>query len=300
MTAGSTDCRTTEETLERWARAFDAKFSAVFQPVGDVPADLTEAMRYSALGGGKRIRPFLVVRCCELNGGTYEEAFGAAAAIECVHAFSLVHDDLPAMDDDDLRRGRPTVHKKFGEAMAILAGDALLTLSFELLARGVGCAERSTAMVGELARGVGWRGMIGGQVADIVGQRQPPSLETTRRIHARKTGALIETACRLGALAAGAEAVAVELAGAYGQSLGRSFQIADDLLDVTSSAEQMGKSVGKDAVSHKQTYPRAVGLLESRRAARALVDQAVASLSGYGCEADDLRALAMFVVQRQH
>ena len=170
------------ERLKEFARQFDQRFERFLQPDDEVPSELVEAICYSALGPGKRIRPYLVIRCCELAIGRSEDAWPAAAAVECVHAFSLIHDDLPAMDDDDVRRGRPTCHKKFGEATAILAGDALVVLSFELLARHVEDPALSIRLVQELARGTGWVGMIGGQTADLHGQSRPPTFELAQYI----------------------------------------------------------------------------------------------------------------------
>ncbi len=256
-------------------------------------------MRYSALAPGKRVRPYLVTRSCELVGGTFEDALGAAAAVECVHAFSLVHDDLPAMDDDDLRRGRPTNHKVYGEALAILAGDALLAVAFELLAREYAPA-RAGRLALELSRGTGWEGMIGGQVADIEGETQAPSLERVRYIHERKTAALIATACRMGAIAGGGDESAVEQLGCYGRHTGLAFQIADDLLDLTSTAEDLGKAVGKDARAGKQTYPACAGAPESRQAGLTAVAAAEAALAGFGPPANDLVELARFCMDRKH
>ncbi len=300
MTSSSVDCGQVKDSLKRWSADFDAKFASVLIPAGDAPAELVEAMRYAALAGGKRLRPYFVTRCCVLSGGCPEAAFHAAVAVECVHTFSLVHDDLPSMDDDDLRRGQPTVHRKFGEAMAVLAGDALLTLAFELVVRDLPDAAWASDMVGELARGVGWSGMIGGQVIDILGEDKASSVDLVRSIHAMKTAALFETSCRLGALAGGADASVLSALSRYGRCLGSSFQAADDILDVTATASQMGKKVGKDATAGKQSLPRAVGIEESRKVARRLADEAVCALDLFGREADDLRALAKFVVQRQH
>ncbi len=286
-----------EQHLADWSCEFDERFAGVFDDQPDAPAELIEAMRYAALGGGKRIRPFLVTRCCEICGGDAEHAFPAAAAIECVHTFSLVHDDLPAMDDDDLRRGRPTAHKQFGEAMAILAGDALLSLAFELAAK---TEQRTVEGVIQLARGTGWAGMIGGQVLDITSVGRPPSRELTDAIHLRKTAVLIETACLLGGLAADCDQSQLESLGSFGRNLGRSFQAVDDILDVTATVERMGKKVGKDAAAGKQTLPSAVGLDKSRSLARAYADDAITALGNFGSEADDLRTLAVFVLERQH
>lgn len=288
------------ETLRQWAGTFDERFAALMEPVDEAPAELVEAMRYSALAGAKRLRPFLVTRFCEINGGTANDALPAAAAIECVHTFSLIHDDLPAMDDDDFRRGQPSNHSKFDEATAILAGDALLVLSFELILGHSSPGHRAAAVALELARGAGWRGMIGGQMADILGESRPPSRELSEYIHVRKTARLFEAGCRMGALVAVADPDAVDAAGRYGHHLGRAFQIADDLLDVTSTTGQMGKAVGKDAGAGKQTFHAIVGLPDSRAAAVEACQAAIAALEPFGEAADDLRALATFVVRREH
>lgn len=287
------------ERLARWAADFESVLDDMLTPPGAVPAVLAEAVRYAVQGGGKRVRPFIVTRICELCGGSAAQAAPAAAALECVHAFSLVHDDLPAMDNDDLRRGRPTCHKAFGEAEAILAGDALLALAFELLATRIEDPRRSIAAVVELAKGCGWAGMIGGQTTDIRSEELPPSLALVDEIHRYKTARLFETAGRLGAISAGAGPLQLEAAAAFGAALGRAFQVADDLLDVTGTAEQVGKAVGKDAEAGKQTYPAAIGVEASRRAADEFMAQAVTALDVFGPSADDLRELARFVVQRK-
>ncbi len=308
------------ELLRTFAVEFDGRFDAYLM-AADVPAQLLEAVRYSALAPGKRIRPCLVVRCCELVGGRRDDAWPAATAIECVHAFSLVHDDLPAMDDDDLRRSRPTTHKQFNEALAILAGDALLALAFEILVRyspdesgsedplalpspggGRGCKAQAVAsrMALELARGAGWSGMIGGQAADVVSQGAPPSEDLVKYIHGRKTASLFETACRLGAMAGDGRADAVAALGRFGRHLGQAFQIADDLLDVTATSAELGKGTGKDASAGKQTYPRCVGVEASRALAAEEVQAAVAELSPFGPSANDLRTLAEYVVSRNY
>jgi geranylgeranyl diphosphate synthase type II len=261
---------------------------------------LAEAMNYAVVGGGKRVRAFLVTRACELCGGSAEESEPAAVAIECIHAFSLVHDDLPAMDDDDLRRGRPTCHRAFGEAVAILAGDGLNTLAFEILATQTKDPERAVAAVAELANATGWAGMIGGQTTDILSETKPTQLELVEEIHRYKTARLIECAARLGAIAAGASREQQEALGLYGRHLGLAFQIADDLLDVTGTQEQMGKSVSKDAGAGKQTYPAAVGMDASREMAGRVAQQAIDSLADFGTEADDLRHLVRFVIERKN
>ncbi|RJP34425.1 MAG: polyprenyl synthetase family protein [Phycisphaerales bacterium] len=294
--------QTVSETLKDYARRFDVRL-AEFLPADDGASDLAQAVRYSALAPGKRLRPYLVSQCCTIAGGDVEQSYPAAAAIECVHVFSLIHDDLPAMDDDDLRRGQPTCHRRFSEATAILAGDALLTLAFELLVRHAQDAGLAVRLVREVSEAVGIGGMIGGQAADIAGQRRPASLERVRDIHARKTARLIEASCRVGAMIGASTGAAqrpniMQTLAEYGRWLGSAFQITDDVLDVTATREAMGKAVRKDAAVGKQTYPACVGVEESRRAAREACARAVDALTALGPEADDLRALAGFVLER--
>ena len=309
------DSSSITKRIQDWARRFDQHLEKFAFAAGqdwhsgtaprEAPADgnhprLAEAMRYSLLAPGKRLRPYLVCRCCELSGGSQDDALAIGAAVECVHAFSLIHDDLPAMDDDDLRRGRATCHVKFGEAMAILAGDALLALAFELIGRHAPDAQRAMDLTVELAQACGAAGMIGGQAADIEGEALPPDAALAEHIHSRKTARLFESACRLGAMVADAQGGAVEALATYGHHLGRAFQISDDLLDLTSNVQSLGKNVDKDAKAGKQTFPRCVGLDESNRAAATHVEQAVAALEPFGPRADDLRELARFVTRRRH
>jgi geranylgeranyl diphosphate synthase type II len=218
--------------------------------------------------------------------------------VEFVHCYSLVHDDLPAMDDDDLRRGRPTCHKVYGEALAILVGDALLTLAFEVLATGVADGAVAAQMVAELSRGAGHTGMVGGQVVDMLSEGAAPSAEVLDYIHRNKTGALITSSVRLGAISAGAGARELESLSSYGRRIGLAFQIADDILDVTSTAEELGKAAQKDLDRGKLTYPTLVGLEESRQRAASLVEEAVTDLADFGEEARLLRELASFIVTR--
>lgn len=289
-----------EHILTAFAAEFDARLADLLTPPESAPPPLVQAMRYAVLAPGKRVRPFLVVRFCELSGGSRDQAWVAASAIECIHAFSLVHDDLPAMDDDDLRRGQPTCHRQFGEALAILAGDALAVLPFELITRHVLDPVLSTALTRELAVGTGWSGMIGGQTRDVLEGGKAPFMETVRRIHDQKTAALFASACRMGAWCGGASPTAIDAAGQFGHHLGLAFQIADDLLDVTSTTETLGKETGKDASSGKQTFPRCVGVEQSRAAAIGAKSTALGQLSALGSAADDLRALGDFVVCRLH
>jgi len=288
----------TAADLAAWAAGFETTLAAMTTPDPDVPPSLAEAMRYAVQGGGKRVRAYITTRICELCGGTAADAAPAAVAIECVHAFSLVHDDLPAMDDDDLRRGRPTCHKAFGEAMAILAGDGLLALAFEIVTERIPDAPTARAAVLELARGTGWAGMVGGQVRDIEGEGEPVEIERVEAIHRYKTARLLESAARLGAICAKGDDVQIESAARFGDALGRAFQIADDLLDVIGDAAVVGKAVAKDAEVGKQTYPAAVGVAQSRHAADKAARRAIEALAGFGPAADDLRRLVHYVIQR--
>jgi len=235
-----------------------------------------------------------------LLGAEAAETLPAALAVECVHAFSLVHDDLPAMDDDDLRRGKPSNHKVFGEGMAVLAGDGLLALAFEVLATRARSPQVAAGWVAELADATGRQGMIGGQAADILGEQEKPNAELVGRIHRSKTARLVQCACRLGAIAAGAGGEAYRSVSEYGLHAGLAFQMADDLLDETSSSGMMGKETAKDTGAGKQTYVRAVGLERARELARGEAEAAVAALAEFGEAADNLRALARFVVARDH
>lgn len=264
----------------------------------DVPSKLVEAMAYSLFAGGKRFRPALVFAAGQLLGAPDNMLLPPAAAMECVHTFSLIHDDLPAMDDDDLRRGRPTNHKVFGEAMAILAGDGLLALAFQILTDHIPVAAAAAAMVRELATATGPAGMIGGQVADMLGEHQVPTEGGIRYVHERKTAALVAASCRLGAVAAQASEADICSLGHYGYHLGLAFQLADDALDATATAAQLGKRTGKDTQAGKLTMVRLAGLEATQAAARQEVQQAVAALNSFGPAAEPLRALAEFVVQR--
>ena len=262
------------------------------------PATLHKAMRYSIFAGGKRLRPALVLAAAEAVGGSYEEALPAACAVEMIHTYSLIHDDLPAMDDDDLRRGRPTNHKVFGEAMAILAGDGLLTYAFEVLTLRSKPATVA-ALVRAVAKGVGTVGMVGGQVLDMEGEGRKATLESVRAIHAWKTAALIAACCEAGALASGAGAAEIERLANYGQNIGLAFQIVDDILDLTSTSEALGKTPGKDAKTGKATYPSIMGVEASRKEADRLADLAFGSLKHFGAKAGTLEALGRFVLERQ-
>lgn len=266
------------------------------------PESLRESMRYSLLAGGKRLRPILCLAACELAGGDSDLAMPTAVALEMIHTMSLIHDDLPAMDNDDLRRGRPTNHKVYGEANAILAGDALLTRAFEMVAlRSPGVpAERLLAVVGELSLASGAPGLVGGQVVDLECEGKQVDLDTLEYIHLHKTGALLRACVLCGALIAGASEDLLQALRTYARGIGLAFQIIDDILDVTASSEVLGKTAGKDLTADKTTYPKLLGLEESKRRAEALVAEAKAALEPYGADgkAAPLLALADFITSR--
>jgi farnesyl diphosphate synthase len=270
------------------------------------PARLLDAMRYASLGGGKRFRPFLVVECATLFDVAREQSLMAAAALECVHCYSLAHDDLPAMDDDDLRRGRPTTHKAFDEATAILAGDGLLTFAFDILSRPQTHpdAEVRLQLVSALARASGLGGMVGGQMLDLAAEgrfdRSPPVLgeQEVKTLQAMKTGALLRHGCVAGAIlgkAGPANLIALER---YGAALGEAFQIADDLLDLEGDPATVGKATGKDAAAHKATLVGVLGTGPAKRRLEALVAEAQAALGPFGGDAEILKAAARFVATR--
>jgi geranylgeranyl diphosphate synthase, type II len=265
---------------------------------GGCPDDLLEAIRYSLLAPGKRLRPILVLMAAEACGTSGDEAMPAACAVEMVHAYSLVHDDLPAMDDDDLRRGQPTCHKKYGEAMAILAGDALLTLAFETLARQIRSPQVAVACCEALARAAGSRGMVGGQADDCMGRLEHGNIETLESIHNRKTGQMIRVSLQLGALVAGADDTRIQALDEYGRRLGLAFQITDDLLDVRGKQATTGKRVGKDSQRGKLTFPGLLGMEESHRRAELLIEQACRAIEAFGRQGHGLEAVARYVLAR--
>ena len=266
----------------------------------EMPPRLRESMLYSLQAGGKRLRPVLCLSCAALCGLQPAAVLPFASAIEMVHTYSLIHDDLPAMDDDDLRRGKPSNHKAFDEATAILAGDALLTDAFAHMCRVELPAGQVLRAVAEFARAAGSSGMVGGQEWDMLYPGLPPvGMAELRRMHAMKTGALLRASCVCGALLAGAADDVCERIGRYGAALGVAFQIADDILDVVSDTATLGKPAGSDAAQGKNTYPALVGLDESRRLAREQADAACAALTGFsGPEAEFLRALAGYTITR--
>ncbi len=268
------------------------------------PATLHKAMRYPLFAGGKRLRPILTLAAAEVCGADsdgVEKALPLAAAVECIHTYSLVHDDLPCMDDDDFRRGRPTCHKVFGEGIAVLAGDALLTVAFEIAA-GAAPAQRYpvAALITELAQAAGSRWLIGGQVADLEGEGKPSTLRELRFIHQAKTAALITASLRLGAMSANATPAKLAAVTDFGQNLGLAFQVIDDILDVTQTSEKLGKSAGKDLATEKTTYPSVLGLEKSRREAHRLTTAALDALKPFGRRAGMLRQIAEYLLVREY
>ncbi len=291
------------EVLARLRRLVDAALERWLPAQTERPPAVHEAMRYSVFAGGKRLRPLLALLAAEAAGGKAEDALAVAAALEMIHTYSLIHDDLPAMDDDDLRRGRPTCHKVHGEAMAILAGDALLTRAFEILAEPgapTTTAVRRLQIIAEIAGAVGSLGMVGGQAMDIAAEGRPIDLDTLRYLHAHKTGALIRASIRAGALAGGATGPVLEALTRYGERLGLAFQIVDDILDVEGDTAEMGKTAGSDVRKQKATYPSIVGMDASRHEADRLLREAREKLAPLGERALHLVALADFVGARRH
>ena len=265
------------------------------------PATIHKAMRYSLFAGGKRLRPVLTLAAAEACAGGLPQATPAACAVECIHTYSLIHDDLPCMDDDDLRRGRPTSHKVFGEGVAVLAGDALLTIAFEILAQAPANARyQMPALIAELASASGSRWLIGGQVADLEGEGKKLGGADLKYIHRCKTAALLTTSIRLGAMSANATPKQLAALTTFGQSLGLAFQVIDDILDVTQTTEKLGKTAGKDVAATKATYPAVFGLARSRKEAHRLTTTAHTALQPFGENAATLRALADYLLARDY
>ncbi|HET6913916.1 MAG TPA: farnesyl diphosphate synthase [Rhodanobacteraceae bacterium] len=282
------------------ARA-DAALARMLPADGSEPVELVRAMRYAVLGGGKRLRPMLVYAAGSALGAAVDALDAPACAVELIHAYSLVHDDLPSMDDDDLRRGRPTCHVAFGEATAILAGDALQALAFEVLASQTAIigAEQRLEMLRVLAAACGAQGMAGGQAMDLAAVGRTLDLPALERMHAHKTGALIRASVRLGALSAGCmDSGMLDALDRYGHAIGLAFQVRDDILDVEGETHALGKTAGKDAASAKPTFPSVIGMDASRAHLRELVDEALASLESLGERAAPLAELARYVAER--
>ena len=270
----------------------------------DIAQAVTDAMRHSVLGGGKRMRPLLACAACRAVGGDAEDALPAACALEFIHAYSLIHDDLPAMDDDDLRHGLPSAHIAFGEANAILAGDSLHSMAFQALVMAPHIsAATKVRMIDLLARAAGWSGMAGGQCLDIAAEGETLTLDELKALHAAKTGALICASVELGALSSTATLVSEDQLNhlsQFGKKIGLAFQVIDDVLDVTQSSEKLGKPAGSDEALNKNTFPRLIGLDAARALAHDLVDEAVEILHTGKVHCDDLEILARMVVERDH
>jgi len=291
---------TVEATFARWRDRIESQLDASLPSPSDAPRGLHQAMRYAVLGGGKRMRPLLVYASGRIFGADENALDAPAMAVELIHAYSLVHDDLPAMDDDALRRGRPTTHIAFDEATAILAGDALQTRAFGLIADAPLLASLRVACLQTLAHASGAAGMCGGQALDIdaTGHQQP--LQDLERMHALKTGALIRAAVRMGALCGQAPAADLATLDTVASALGLAFQVRDDILDVEASSEQLGKTAGKDEAQAKSTFPALLGMDGAKAHLRTLSAQMFDGLAGYGEPADALRALAKLAVERDH
>src|SRR5271154_4557717 len=288
------------EFFEEDRVAVDAALEKLLPAAETPPTSIHGAMRYSVFAGGKRIRPILCLEAARVFEEDVNAALHPASGIECIHTYSLIHDDLPALDNDDLRRGKPTCHKQFGEATAILAGDALLTLAFETAAAAPVSADRRVAMVTEISTAAGTvNGMVGGQVAGLEAEGKRVGPETLEYIHRAKTAELIGASITVGAIGAGADAEDVARLRRFGETIGWAFQVTDDILDVTESSAALGKTAGKDLAQEKATYPAVFGLERSQEIASELEKKAIAELAGYGARAERLRDIAEFLVERR-
>lgn len=291
------------DRLGRWKELVDGQLDRWLPPAGAAPRPLFEAMRYSLFAGGKRIRPAFAFAAAEAVGGSADAALPFASALEMIHTYSLIHDDLPAMDDDDLRRGRPTNHVVYGEGQAILAGDGLLTDAFAYLVGADVLSRHGPEVVlraiGEIAKAAGTRGMVAGQVLDLASEGQELDLPTLEYLHVHKTGALIRASCVVGGLAGGGSEDQLRSLSQYAERVGLAFQIADDVLDVEGDTAVLGKPVGSDQGRAKATYPALLGLGESKRRAAELMGEALGCLAPFGPRGEALAALARFVVERR-
>lgn len=298
------DCRPALDLARaRCLALVEPALEQLFEPATPQMQRLYQAMRYSVMNGGKRVRPLLVLASCEALGGDAQQAVAAACAVELIHAYSLVHDDLPAMDNDNMRRGQPTTHIAFDEAYAILAGDALQTLAFEVLTRQDSNldAQTSLQMVRILSQAAGAGGMVGGQAIDLDATGKQVNQQQLEQIHRHKTGALISASVQLGALASGkANPEQLNRLRDYAQAIGLAFQVQDDILDITSDSQTLGKQQGSDLQQGKSTYPGLLGLEPAQQYAQQLKDRALASLSEFSQAADPLRQLACYIVERNH
>ncbi len=291
--------------LKEQVTRVDAALDRYLPKETELPHSVHKAMRYSVFAGGKRVRPILMLAACHAVGGDSVCALPAACAMEMIHTYSLIHDDLPAMDDDDFRRGNPTNHKVFGEAIAILAGDALLTEAFKLTSDprfAEGCdASGLLAVIHEIATCAGSYGMVGGQVIDMESEGRPDiDLATVQYIHTHKTGALIKASVVAGALLGGAAGEQLAAITRYGEAAGLAFQIADDILDIEGTTEEIGKDAGSDQARGKATYPAVMGLAAAKEEAQCMMDEALGALEIFGAEADPLREIARYIVQRKN
>jgi geranylgeranyl diphosphate synthase type II len=291
---------TVRHHLEQARAAVDAELDRLLPPAEAYPPSIHKAMRYSVFAGGKRLRPTLCLEAGRLFGGDEKSLLRVGSALELIHTYSLIHDDLPALDNDDLRRGKPTSHRVFGEATAILAGDALLTLAFEVISdSSPPSAECKLRIIHELAHAIGTQdGMVGGQVVDLETTDRTSDAATLDYIHSAKTGALMRAAVRSGALCAQAGDDDLARVTAYGEKVGLAFQIVDDLLDVLGSPAELGKTVGKDGQQHKATYPALHGIEPSRKIASRLVEEACAALEPYGARGEILQGIARYLIVR--
>jgi geranylgeranyl diphosphate synthase type II len=291
-----------KQVLEQGREAADRALERLLPAATKHPTSIHQAMRHSVFAGGKRLRPILCMEAGRMVASTMPQGIeDVGAALEMLHTYSLIHDDLPALDNDDLRRGRPTCHKAFGEATAILAGDALQTQAYEVLAEVQCPTAARVAIIREIAHATGTiDGMIGGQVADLEAERKQPDLATLEYIHRSKTAALITASVVSGGIYADANADQIKRLRTYGQSIGLAFQIVDDVLDVTQTSEQLGKTAGKDTAAEKTTYPALFGIEESIKKADALIDQACNQLDVFGTRADTLKDMARFLVERKN
>ena len=287
--------------LEEQQKLVDCELDRLVPAESVPPATIHRAMRYSLFAGGKRVRPLLCLAAADAVAGPVDGAVTAASTLEFIHTYSLIHDDLPALDNDDYRRGKLTCHKVFGDAMAILAGDALLTLAFHVLSASLSVGDRQKALLAaELSIASGTvGGMIGGQVADLEGEGRPPDAALLESIHRAKTGALLRASVRMGAIYAGASTGQLAALSSYGEHMGLAFQMIDDILDVEQSSETLGKTAGKDAQQNKITFPAVYGLAESKRMAESALAEAHAALESFGPRARRLHELADLIVQRK-
>ncbi|MBR4915494.1 MAG: polyprenyl synthetase family protein [Fibrobacter sp.] len=287
------DSAIAQDYLARIAKEAEAKFDEHLPPVSDRPCRLHEAMRYSMFAGGKRLRPGLAKAAFDMFGGKGDKIWLATSALEMLHTFSLIHDDLPCVDNDDYRRGKLTSHKKFGEATAVMAGDALCVQAFELMGRA-----GDARAIEVLAHLLGTYGMIGGEMTDIECEGKKVDLEIVDYIHYHKTAALIEASLQVGAMLAGADDKSIEAIRNYGRSIGLAFQIVDDILDIVSTTEELGKDAGSDIEKGKATYPSIVGLENSRTKAKELYNESLKALDSLKCDTSILRSIAAFIITR--